>query len=200
MMNHVPCLVIRGICDYADSHKNNRWQRYASATAAAYAKELLEYVPAAEVQETKRAIEVLLLVQQQIDCVQQTTVATKAATDSIRPDHHTDNIKRWLCPQDPSTNANHARTLRHEGTMSSPELGHVQLLYTSRPETGFLRDIHPLIAKQICLSLNTQDVNSDIRSWVTAQLSQRQDFKEKPLSQDLLQGIRRKVVDGADGI
>lgn len=61
LMNHFPCLVIRGICDYADSHKNDRWQRYASATAAAYAKELLAYVPAAEVQETKRALEVLQL-------------------------------------------------------------------------------------------------------------------------------------------
>jgi nucleoside phosphorylase len=59
LMNHFPCLVIRGICDYADSHKNDRWQRYASVTAAAYAKELLAYVPAAEVQETKRALEVL---------------------------------------------------------------------------------------------------------------------------------------------
>lgn len=61
LMNHFPCLVIRGICDYADSHKNDRWQRYASATAAAYAKELLAYVPAVEVQETKRALEVLQL-------------------------------------------------------------------------------------------------------------------------------------------
>ncbi|KAM0274954.1 hypothetical protein ACHAQH_007722 [Verticillium albo-atrum] len=57
LMNHFPCLVIGGICDYADAHKNDRWQRYASATAAAYAKELLAYVPAAEVQETKRALE-----------------------------------------------------------------------------------------------------------------------------------------------
>ena len=32
-----PCLVVRGICDYADSHKNKRWQGYAAATAAAYA-------------------------------------------------------------------------------------------------------------------------------------------------------------------
>jgi nucleoside phosphorylase len=61
LMNHFPCLVIRGICDYADSHKNDRWQRYASATAAAYAKELLAYIPAAEVQETQRALEVLRL-------------------------------------------------------------------------------------------------------------------------------------------
>lgn len=32
------CLVIRGICDYADSHKNDDWHKYAAATAAAYAK------------------------------------------------------------------------------------------------------------------------------------------------------------------
>ncbi|UKZ80137.1 hypothetical protein TrVFT333_007902, partial [Trichoderma virens FT-333] len=44
LMNHFPCLVIRGISDYADSHKNDRWQRYAAAVAAAYAKELLEHV------------------------------------------------------------------------------------------------------------------------------------------------------------
>lgn len=35
------CIVIRGICDYSDSHKNKRWQRYAAATAAAFAKEFL---------------------------------------------------------------------------------------------------------------------------------------------------------------
>ncbi|GKZ25934.1 hypothetical protein AbraIFM66951_002456 [Aspergillus brasiliensis] len=39
-------LVIRGICDYADSHKNDRWQPYAAAAATAYAKELLSYIPA----------------------------------------------------------------------------------------------------------------------------------------------------------
>jgi nucleoside phosphorylase len=44
LMDSFPCLVIRGICDYADSHKNKRWQPYAAATAAAYAKELLGVV------------------------------------------------------------------------------------------------------------------------------------------------------------
>jgi nucleoside phosphorylase len=43
VMNTIPCLVIRGICDYADSHKNDVWQEYASATAAAYARLLLCY-------------------------------------------------------------------------------------------------------------------------------------------------------------
>ncbi|KAL3476981.1 quinon protein alcohol dehydrogenase-like superfamily [Aspergillus californicus] len=41
LMNTFQCIVIRGICDYADSHKNKQWQPYASATAVAYAKELL---------------------------------------------------------------------------------------------------------------------------------------------------------------
>ena len=41
LMDSFPCLVIRGICDYADSHKNMVWQPYAAATAAAYAKDLL---------------------------------------------------------------------------------------------------------------------------------------------------------------
>ena len=41
LMDEMDCLVIRGICDYADSHKNKDWQRYAAAAAAAYAKELL---------------------------------------------------------------------------------------------------------------------------------------------------------------
>jgi nucleoside phosphorylase len=46
LMDRFPCLVIRGICDYSDTHKNNRWQGYAAATAAAYAKELLGVIPA----------------------------------------------------------------------------------------------------------------------------------------------------------
>ncbi|RYP04637.1 hypothetical protein DL765_010108 [Monosporascus sp. GIB2] len=44
LMDNFPCLVIRGICDYSDSHKNKQWQEYAAATAAAYAKELLSVI------------------------------------------------------------------------------------------------------------------------------------------------------------
>ncbi|KAL4909682.1 nucleoside phosphorylase domain-containing protein [Aspergillus multicolor] len=35
-------LVIKGVCDYADSHKNKKWQDYAAASGAACAKALLE--------------------------------------------------------------------------------------------------------------------------------------------------------------
>jgi nucleoside phosphorylase len=49
LMNSFPCLVIRGICDYADSHKNKTWQPYAAGTASACAKELLSIIRPAEV-------------------------------------------------------------------------------------------------------------------------------------------------------
>jgi len=52
LMNAFPCIVIRGISDYADSHKNNQWKHYAAATAAAYAKELLRFIATEEIRET----------------------------------------------------------------------------------------------------------------------------------------------------
>ncbi|KAK4248288.1 nucleoside phosphorylase domain-containing protein [Corynascus novoguineensis] len=43
VLDTLPSLVVRGICDYADSHKNKEWQPYAALAAAAYAKDLLTY-------------------------------------------------------------------------------------------------------------------------------------------------------------
>lgn len=47
VMSGFPCLVIRGISDYADSHKNDGWHGYAAAAAAGAAKELLAWMAAA---------------------------------------------------------------------------------------------------------------------------------------------------------
>lgn len=49
-MNNFPCVVIRGVCDYADSHKNDTWQEYAAVVAAAFAKDLLQYVQSGDIQ------------------------------------------------------------------------------------------------------------------------------------------------------
>ena len=49
----IPCLVIRGICDYCDSHKNKVWQPYAAVGAAAFAKELLYQLVPEKVREEK---------------------------------------------------------------------------------------------------------------------------------------------------
>ncbi|KAG8159751.1 hypothetical protein KVR01_010388 [Diaporthe batatas] len=45
------CLVIRGISDYADSHKNDRWRAYAAGKAVVFARELLGNIPASDVSE-----------------------------------------------------------------------------------------------------------------------------------------------------
>jgi hypothetical protein len=58
-MNSFPCLVIRGICDYADSHKNKQWQMYAAGTAAAYAKEVLLVIPSDKVEAEQKIVDVL---------------------------------------------------------------------------------------------------------------------------------------------
>jgi nucleoside phosphorylase len=59
LMNSFPCLVIRGICDYADSHKNKKWQAYAAGTAAACAKEVLLVIPPVEVTKTSTVQEAI---------------------------------------------------------------------------------------------------------------------------------------------
>jgi nucleoside phosphorylase len=38
----LPCIVVKGVCDYADSHKNKEWQDFAAATSASVVKALLE--------------------------------------------------------------------------------------------------------------------------------------------------------------
>ncbi|OQD86911.1 hypothetical protein PENSOL_c083G06260 [Penicillium solitum] len=38
----IPTIVVKGVCDYADSHKGKDWQPYAAATAAACAKGILK--------------------------------------------------------------------------------------------------------------------------------------------------------------
>jgi nucleoside phosphorylase len=59
LMNHFPCLVIRGVCDYSDSHKNMEWQGYAAMAAAAYTKDLLYRIPPNKVEAEKRIGDIL---------------------------------------------------------------------------------------------------------------------------------------------
>jgi len=70
------CLVIRGICDYADSHSSELWHAYAAATAAAYAKEVLSFIPAVSktiplainsYAETALVLDALLLTRPEVD-------------------------------------------------------------------------------------------------------------------------------------
>ncbi|PLB51013.1 purine and uridine phosphorylase [Aspergillus steynii IBT 23096] len=41
--DNISCIIIKGVCHYADSHNNDKWQAYAAATGASAAKTFLEY-------------------------------------------------------------------------------------------------------------------------------------------------------------
>ncbi|KAK6347132.1 hypothetical protein TWF696_007211 [Orbilia brochopaga] len=40
--DNLSCIIIKGVCDYADSHKSKKWQNFAAATAASTMKAVLE--------------------------------------------------------------------------------------------------------------------------------------------------------------
>ncbi|KAJ5955828.1 Disease resistance protein [Penicillium viridicatum] len=51
-----PCMVIRGISDYCDSHKNDQWHGYAAAAAAAYARQLFFHMSIEEAQRNPNSV------------------------------------------------------------------------------------------------------------------------------------------------
>jgi nucleoside phosphorylase len=59
LQDHFSCLVICGICDYSDTHKNYQWYSYAAISAAAYAKDLLNHIPPNKVEAERRINNIL---------------------------------------------------------------------------------------------------------------------------------------------
>ncbi|KAL7963708.1 ankyrin repeat-containing domain protein [Trichoderma compactum] len=70
VMNNFPCLVVRGICDYADSKKNDHWREYAASIAAAFTKELLQIVRPTQIEGEPSAKDVLNQVYQSMGHIQ----------------------------------------------------------------------------------------------------------------------------------
>ncbi|KAH6957785.1 hypothetical protein BKA56DRAFT_680678 [Ilyonectria sp. MPI-CAGE-AT-0026] len=116
LMNNFPCLVIRGICDYADSHKNKEWQGFAAMAAAAYARDLLHQIPPNKIESERRIKEALTNVQRDLASIQQVSHDIKTDVHAMRTDSHAASIESWLSPADPSTNINKAKRSRHIGT------------------------------------------------------------------------------------
>ncbi|KAF3765426.1 Pfs, NACHT and ankyrin domain protein [Cryphonectria parasitica EP155] len=113
LMNSFPCIIVRGISDYADSHKNDRWQRYAAAAAAAFAKEFLSCVPASDVQNTPSAVKILQDINQKMGEIHHDT---KAGFDSMHLQKRQEKLDAWLSAIDHSTNQQRARDTRQEGS------------------------------------------------------------------------------------
>ncbi|KAK5135374.1 hypothetical protein LTR08_005316 [Meristemomyces frigidus] len=116
LMNQFPFLVIRGICDYADSHKNKQWQGYAAMTAAAYAKRLLQNIAPSRVEVERKIGDMLQNIGQSVDRVHTIAQETNETVRVPVDDHRRQLIDRWLSPPDVSVNYNRAKELRHADT------------------------------------------------------------------------------------
>ncbi|KAJ4257904.1 hypothetical protein NW757_003532 [Fusarium falciforme] len=96
LMNDFPCLVIRGICDYSDSHKNKGWQGYAAMVAAAYAKDLLNRIVPSRVENEQRIGELLSNALYVLE-----TTGDNVDTIKSRSDRRVElEILNWLTPID----------------------------------------------------------------------------------------------------
>ncbi|KKP07655.1 hypothetical protein THAR02_00191 [Trichoderma harzianum] len=112
LMNNFPCVVIRGICDYADSHKNKDWQEHAAAMAAALAKELLQYVLPDDVEREPSVKDMLNHV---YNMVSKVGADVAQIVSSIERDEDL-KIFDWLTPRDFSRQQNKYIRTHQEGT------------------------------------------------------------------------------------
>ncbi|KAJ5889949.1 hypothetical protein N7504_010759, partial [Penicillium tannophilum] len=95
LMLDFPCIVIRGICDYADSHKSKCWQGYAALVAASYTKELLGYIPVGQVSQESLAVDTCKELKDQLQ-------GTNKRLDSAykqREQHHREKASKALTIQ-----------------------------------------------------------------------------------------------------
>ncbi|CVL03942.1 related to ankyrin [Fusarium proliferatum] len=94
LVNHFPCLVVRGICDYADTHKNDQWQGYAAMAAAAYAKDLLCQIHPIRAEGEAKISKVLSGIQNEVSA---TTRKVNAIIHHNQTQENKD-ILQWLTP------------------------------------------------------------------------------------------------------
>ncbi|PWY73828.1 purine and uridine phosphorylase [Aspergillus sclerotioniger CBS 115572] len=114
LMNNFPCVVIRGIANYGDSHKNDRWQRFAAAAAAGCAKELMQHIQMNSLDGEPAAKDLLSQVHDEI-----AKISSFAITGQTR------QVLEWLTPLDFDKCQNDYMRVTEEGTglwlLKSPE-------------------------------------------------------------------------------
>ncbi|KAI9776598.1 MAG: hypothetical protein M1839_009502 [Geoglossum umbratile] len=112
LMNQFPCLVIRGICDYSDTHKNKEWQGYAAMVAAAYAKDLLRRIPPNKIEAEKRISDLLSDV---LDNISKTSANIETMRSKLDGDKDFE-VLNWLTPIDYGPQQSDFIQRRQEGT------------------------------------------------------------------------------------
>ncbi|KAL1387464.1 hypothetical protein HDK64DRAFT_134977, partial [Phyllosticta capitalensis] len=116
LLNHFPCLVIRGICDYSDTHKNKEWQGYAAMTAAAFATNLLKHITPRDVEAQKSLRDHMSSIDQKLGDVAVTAQKIKTSIEDTQAESQWREALSWLSAPDPWTNYDKALRQRHPGS------------------------------------------------------------------------------------
>ncbi|THY84406.1 hypothetical protein D6C92_09296 [Aureobasidium pullulans] len=116
LMNRLPCLVVRGICDYSDSHKNKEWQGYAAMTASAYTKDLLMTIKPWRLEIERRLKDVFDELSDRIAKIGDDTRQLRTAMEQSTQMNLAEKIRDWLSPSDALVTLEKARSQRHPDT------------------------------------------------------------------------------------
>ncbi|KAF2193057.1 purine and uridine phosphorylase [Zopfia rhizophila CBS 207.26] len=195
LMNDFPCIIIRGICDYADSEKNKDWQEHAAAVAAACAKELLECVQPSDV-DGERPIKDIL--GQILDTVSRTGVNVETVRSKLDREEDLE-ILNWLTLIDYGPQHSDFLRRRQPGTgqwlLDSAEF---QRWLKTDKQTLFCPGI-PGAGKTILTSIVVNDLNTrfpDDRTTGIAYIYcdfRRQDVQK---TDDLLASLLKQLAQG----
>ncbi|ENH71250.1 Putative ankyrin repeat protein L25 [Fusarium oxysporum f. sp. cubense race 1] len=204
LMNHFPCVLIRGICDYSDSHKNDEWQEYAAMAAAAYTKDLLLQVAPSSVQKEERIETLLGRLNEKVDDVHQVTTESSRDIKSLSSSVRDDAISRWLNSTDPSVDHNKAREACHSGKtiLSStviedirnspvPQFRNCAILYFYITFTDSQKHI---------ISLKTDNVGRDISEYVCDFVTKSTSFRRWHGQTSTQDDIVNTLTAKADGV
>ncbi|KAM0074821.1 hypothetical protein ACKRZS_013130 [Fusarium odoratissimum] len=132
LVNHFPCLVIRGICDYSDTHKNKDWQGYAAMVAAAFAKDLLHKIAPNKVEAERKLKDVIEMVSDKVDDISATVNHTYGYLQNAQERERFNTIVKWMEAPDVSSNLNKALDTRQEGSGQNLIQGEVYRTWKSQ--------------------------------------------------------------------
>ncbi|KAF3199305.1 hypothetical protein TWF679_001523 [Orbilia oligospora] len=131
IMDEIPCLVVRGISDYADTHKQDAWHCYAAAAAAAYGKAILCRIDGEEVEEMITIKEAMAQIETKVDIINQNLDdLQREVYNNHRETKHTE-ILEWVCP-------GAALSARHSTIVSARQAGTGQWFLTQNAFSRWL--------------------------------------------------------------
>ncbi|KAL7804902.1 ankyrin repeat-containing domain protein [Trichoderma aethiopicum] len=184
LMNHFPCLIIRGICDYSDSHGNTAWQGYAAMAAAAYAKDLLSRIPVSKIQAEKKICEILSGVQEGVSKLLH-----------VQHSQQEEAILNWLSPIDYAPIQMDHIARRQSGTgqwfLNSAEY---QTWLKGDRQTLFCPGI-PGAGKTIITAIVVDDIHSRFHNDTTVGISYLYcDYRRQHTARELLSSLVRQLA------